>query len=63
MLRTALVCLLQAGSDALQRCPSFDGERSETLLEFIGDDPRKDEVREILHAHVARSAGQGQARI
>ena len=61
MLRTALRCLLQAGSDPLQRCPSFDGERSETLLEFIGDDPRiEDEVREILHAHLV---GQGQARI
>ena len=47
--------------DPLQRCPSFDGERCETLLEFIGDDPRiEDEVREILPA---RGLGQRQARL
>jgi hypothetical protein len=50
--KAALRCLLARGSDPEQCCASFDGERTQTLLEFLGDDARVEgEVREILRVH------------
>ena len=52
--KKALRCLLGLGSDPMLKCISFDGQQSQTLLEFLGDDARiEDEVREIVRKHMA----------